>query len=86
VQLLACKTNGRSAVRIANLRLNRNVDARVSDDRLEDLLGESNADFVGAIVMYDEPTESITDYAPYSLTVSTDNDDDGGDDDDDDDD
>ena len=28
------------------------------------------ADFVGAIVMYDEPTETITDYAPYSLTVT----------------
>jgi hypothetical protein len=81
VQLVAYNTRSHSAVRIAKLRLNRNFDARVSEDRLEDLLGEGRADFVGAIVMYDEPTESITDYAPYSLTVET-----GGDDDDDDDD
>ena len=25
---------------------------------------------VGAIVMYDEPSESIAKYAPYSLTVN----------------
>ena len=29
-----------------------------------------NADFVGAIVMYDDPTESTTDYARYALTVN----------------
>jgi hypothetical protein len=64
--------------------LNRNFDAKIDDDRLEDLLGESNADFVGAIVMYDEPTESIVDYAPYSLTVRASNRGGGhGDDDDD---
>jgi hypothetical protein len=77
VQLIAYNTRSSSAVRLAQVRLNRNFDARVSEDRLEDLLGEGRADFVGAIVMYDEPTESITDYAPYTLTVETD----GGDDD-----
>jgi hypothetical protein len=30
----------------------------------------SQADIVGAIVTYDEPTESINDYARYGLTVS----------------
>jgi hypothetical protein len=85
VQLVAYKTSGKSAVRLAQVRLNSNFDARISGDRLEDLLGESNANFVGAIVTYDEPTESITDYAPYSLTVSTSNRGGHGDDDDDDD-
>jgi len=37
--------------------------------RLDHLLGKSQADFVGAIVMYDEPTETIVDYAPYRLVV-----------------
>jgi hypothetical protein len=73
VQLLAYKTSGKSPVRIATMRLDGNFDARVSEDRLEDLLGESQANFVGAIVTYDEPTESITDYAPYTLTVEIDN-------------
>ena len=29
-----------------------------------------NPDVVGAVVMYDEPTEQVTDYAPYRLTVN----------------
>jgi len=86
VQLLAYKTSGKSAVRIGTMRLNSNFDARLRGERLEDLLGESQADFVGAIVMYDEPTESITDYAPYSLSVVAKVRGGGGDDDDDDDD
>jgi hypothetical protein len=43
----------------------------VSGKQLRKVLGGSRADFVGAIVMYDEPTESITDYAPYTLTVES---------------
>jgi hypothetical protein len=31
---------------------------------------DKNADFVAAIVMYDDPTESTTDYARYALTVN----------------
>jgi hypothetical protein len=83
VQLVAYKTSGRSAVRLGQVRLNSNFDARLDDDKLEDLLGESQADFVGAIVTFDEPTESITDYAPYTLTVRTKSRGHGGDDDDD---
>jgi hypothetical protein len=85
VQLVAWKNEGRSAVRLGQVRLNSSFDARIDDDRLEDLLGESQADFVGAIVTYDEPTESITSYAPYTLTVRAKSRGRGGDDDDDDD-
>ena len=70
VQLIAYNTKSMSHVRLARLPLNSNFDARVSGDRLEDMLGHGTADFVGAIVMYDEPTESIIDYAPYSLSVT----------------
>jgi hypothetical protein len=31
---------------------------------------DRNADFVGAIVFYDDPTETSTDYARYRLTVN----------------
>jgi len=71
VQLLAYKREGTSPVRIAKLRLNGNFDATVNARQLAGLLGEgNNADVVAAIVMYDESTESVTDYAPYSLTVT----------------
>ena len=69
VQLVAWKTKGTSPVAITTLRLNGNFDATVTGKQLQKVLGGVRADFVGAIVTYDEPTESITDYAPYSLTV-----------------
>jgi len=72
VQLVAFKQQGKSPVRIATVSLNGNFDATLNARQLARLLGEgNNADFVGAIVMYDESTESISDYAPYSLTVQT---------------
>ena len=72
VQLLAYKQQGTSPVRIAKVNLNSNFDATLSARQLAGLLGEGNsADVVAAIVMYDESTESINDYAPYSLTVQT---------------
>jgi hypothetical protein len=72
VQLLAYKQQGTSPVRIAKVNLNGNFDATLNARQLAGLLGQgNNADFVGAIVMYDESTESISDYAPYSLTVQT---------------
>jgi Immune inhibitor A peptidase M6 len=71
VQLLAYKTKGKSPVRIGTVRLNSNFDGVLDRDQLEDVLGKSQADFVGAIVMYDEPTETIGEYAPYRLLVET---------------
>jgi Immune inhibitor A peptidase M6 len=72
VQLLAYKQQGTSPVRIARLPLNSNFDATLNARQLARLLGQgNNADVVAAIVMYDESTESIADYAPYTLTVTT---------------
>jgi Immune inhibitor A-like, MAM domain len=71
VQLVAWKTTGRSPVAITRLALNSSFDATVSGKQLRKVLGGSRADFVGAIVTYDEPTESITDYAPYTLSVES---------------
>ena len=69
VQLVAWKTLGRSPVAIMRLALNSSFDATVSGKQLQKVLGGARADFVGAIVTYDEPTESIRDYAPYTLTA-----------------
>jgi Immune inhibitor A peptidase M6 len=71
VQLVAWKTTGGSPVAITRLALNSSFDATVSGKQLRKVLGGSRADFVGAIVTYDEPTESITDYAPYTLSVES---------------
>jgi hypothetical protein len=71
VQLLAYKQQGTSPVRIATLRLNGNFDATLNARQLAALLGQgNNVDTVAAIVMYDESTETINDYAPYSLKVN----------------
>jgi hypothetical protein len=52
--------------------LNRNFDVTLNARQLAALLGQgNNADVVAAIVMYDESTETINDYAPYTLTVNT---------------
>ena len=70
VQLVAWKTQGSSQVAITRLRLNSNFDATVTGQELQKVLDGVRADFVGAIVTYDKPTETIIDYAPYSLTVT----------------
>jgi hypothetical protein len=70
VQLVAWKTNVKGPIAITRLRLNGNFDATVTGQQLQKVLGGVRADFVGAIVMYDEPTEAITDYAPYALTAN----------------
>jgi immune inhibitor InhA-like protein len=70
VQLVAWKTQGGSPVAITRLPLNGNFDATVTRKQLQKVLGGARADFVGAIVTNDEPTETVTDYAPYSLTVN----------------
>ena len=42
-----------------------------TDDGLQVVGGLGDVDdVVGAIVMYDEPTEQVSDYAPYRLTVN----------------
>src|SRR5215210_1301358 len=71
VQLVAYKQAGTSPVRIATLPLNGNFDATVNGRKLGGLLGQgNNADVIGAIVMYDESTEAISDYARYALRVN----------------
>jgi Immune inhibitor A-like, MAM domain len=66
VQLVWASNNTRIPIVLAPLPLSSSFEFKVGSDRIRDLVG-NEADLVGAIVTYDEPTESITDYARYSL-------------------
>ena len=54
---------------LAELPLNDSFDGSISGDDVDAAIGDS-AETVGAIVTYDEPTETVTQYAPYALTVN----------------
>ena len=49
--------------------LDENFDGTLEGQVLADIIG-NQAETVGVIVTYDEPTENITQYAPYALTVN----------------
>lgn len=72
VQLVAWDERGRR-VTVSKFRLDddheRSFTVRGRHGGLNRLVN-LNATHVGAIVMYDEPTESISQYAPYSLRVN----------------
>jgi hypothetical protein len=69
LQLIGYSSRGHRKVSEARIWLNSEHDAVLERHQLRRLL-DSNADVVGAIVMYDEPTEQVADYAPYRLTVN----------------
>lgn len=54
---------------LGSLSLDANFDGTLSGAALQAIIG-SQADLVGVIVTYNEPTESISNYAPYSLTIN----------------
>jgi hypothetical protein len=66
VQLLGIDTNRKTPVVIDTLPLDASFGASLDNGKIRRIVGDQ-ADVVGALVTYDEPTESITDYARYSL-------------------
>jgi hypothetical protein len=54
---------------VGSIPLSASFAASLKKGRLEKLIGEK-ADVVAALVMYDEPTESINQYARYTLKVN----------------
>ena len=68
VQLVAWDERGKQ-VTVANLPLDEVHDGSLTGDPLHDAILRK-ATFVGAIVMYDDPTEFVAQYAPYSLQVN----------------
>jgi hypothetical protein len=69
LQLVGFSLRGHRKVSHGEVRLDGRHDSELNRRELRRLLG-SNADAVGAIVMYDEPTEQVVDPAPYRLTVN----------------
>jgi hypothetical protein len=69
LQLVGYSSRGHRKVSQAVVHLDARHDAVLGRPQLRQLL-RSNPDVVGAIVMYDEPTEQVHDYAPYRLTVN----------------
>jgi len=72
VQVVAYSTTDPSLeVSLGTLPLNSNFDGSLSGGPLASLLGvDKHLDVVGLIVMYNEPSESINDYATYTLRVN----------------
>jgi Immune inhibitor A peptidase M6 len=61
---------GRGETKVMIKRLPLTADFMIrGDDEVHDYVLE-NASFVGAVVTYDDPTETIVQYAPYTLTVN----------------
>jgi len=67
VQLIAYDAKGKSW--IYRMPLNSSFSSTLTGARLNTALGKS-ATTVAALVMQDDPTESVTQYARYSLTVN----------------
>jgi hypothetical protein len=66
VQLVGIDTDKRTPVVLGTLSLDSSFGASLDGGKIRRIVG-SQTDVVGAIVTYDEPTESISDYARYSL-------------------
>jgi hypothetical protein len=68
VQIVAWKTDG-SEVWVGRLPVGSGNAGSLQGQALRDIIGDV-AENVGIIVTYDEPTESVTEYAPYTLNVN----------------
>ena len=70
VQLVGYQLNGKKPhAFVASVPLSSGFAASLTHGKLERLIGEK-ADVVAALVTYDEPTESINQYARYTLKVN----------------
>jgi hypothetical protein len=69
VQLVAYDQD-RTASWLGTLRLDGQFRGSVSGAALDRMIGNRTHTVVAAIVMYDEPTEQIGQYAPYTLKVN----------------
>jgi hypothetical protein len=70
VQLVAYQTSGNNTDAFAtSIPISRNFQGSLDERQIKKLIGQK-ADVVAALVMYDEPTESINQYARYTLKVN----------------
>jgi len=66
VQLIGLDTDKKTPVALGTVPLNASFEANLENGKIRSIIG-TQAEIVGAIVTYDEPTELITDYARYQL-------------------
>jgi hypothetical protein len=66
VQLIGLDTDKKTPVALGTVQLNGSFEANLENGKIRSIIG-AQAEIVGAIVTYDEPTELITDYARYQL-------------------
>jgi hypothetical protein len=70
VQLVGYSSDGKKAF-VGSIPLNANFSGSLNADAIEKLMTtEPRIDVISALVMYDEPTESINQYARYSLKAN----------------
>jgi Immune inhibitor A peptidase M6 len=70
VQVIAYSTDGKKAF-IGSIPLNSNFSGSLNADGIEKLMTTApKVDVVAALVMYDEPTQSINQYARYTLKAN----------------
>jgi hypothetical protein len=67
VQIISIRT-AHKQIKVTQLHLNG--DFQLKDRAAVQKYVDSKADFVGAIVFYDDPSETSQQYAPYKLTVN----------------
>jgi hypothetical protein len=69
VQLVGYRTDGTAPAFLGSVSLGADFTGTLDRGKLRRIIGDE-ADVVGAIVTYDEPTESIEKYAHYELRVN----------------
>jgi hypothetical protein len=70
VQIVAYSTDGKKAF-VGSIPLNSNFSGSLDAAAIEKLMTTApKIDVVAALVMYDEPTESINQYARYTLKAN----------------
>ena len=67
VQIVAWSADA-SQVWVGRLPVGANNGGSLQGQALNDMVGDAAAN-LGVIVTYDEPTESVTEYAPYTLSI-----------------
>jgi hypothetical protein len=68
VYVVSFRSAGRERITVRQVRLTGDFDLR-GQGRIQRYV-DRRADFVGAVVIYDDPTETSGQYAPYRLVVN----------------
>jgi hypothetical protein len=68
VRIISMKTGNKNRIKVRELQLTGDFNLR-GKAKVRKYV-DKNADFVAAVVFYDDPTETSTQYAPYRLSIN----------------